>query len=170
MGIIDTAIIILLGVLVFLGLLKGFVRQIFSMGAWILALAIPIIFGKTITNIFSDQIPDTALGKSSLVFIGLFLLTFIIVKVLGHIFSKSVKKGALGWVDRFLGMVWGATKGLVIISVVLLLAKALTTLPLIGEEVLGFLSNDLKLGTEGFLPGKFLYENNLLVKFIESLK
>lgn len=170
MGIIDTAIIILLGVLVFLGLLKGFVRQIFSMGAWILALAIPIIFGKTITNIFSDQIPDTALGKSSLVFIGLFLLTFIIVKVLGHIFSKSVKKGALGWIDRFLGMVWGATKGLVIISVVLLLAKALTTLPLIGEEVLGFLSNDLKLGTEGFLPGKFLYENNLLVKFIESLK
>lgn len=170
MGIIDTAIIILLGVLVFLGLLKGFVRQIFSMGAWILALAVPIIFGKTITNIFSDQIPDTALGKSSLVFIGLFLLTFIIVKVLGHIFSKSVKKGALGWVDRFLGMVWGATKGLVIISVVLLLAKALTTLPLIGEEVLGFLSNDLKLGTEGFLPGKFLYENNLLVKFIESLK
>lgn len=170
MGIIDTAIIILLGVLVFLGLAKGFVKQVFSMGAWILALAVPLLFGKTITNIFSDQIPDTALGKSSLVFIALFLVTFILMKIIGHMFSKSVKKGALGWVDRLLGVVWGLAKGLVIISVVLLLAKALTTLPFIGEDVLTFLTNDMKLGSTQFMPGRYLYENNLLLKFIESLK
>lgn len=169
MGIIDTIIIILLVLLFLWGLYKGFIKQAFSLVAWFLAILVPFLFSSKITELFGDKIPETALGTNSLVFVCLFVLTFVIVKIVGHALGKSVQKGALGWVDRFLGGIWGLAKGLLIICVVLLLFKGLASLPIIGGKVDTFISAQLKLGTEGFLPGKYLYENNLLLKLIELI-
>lgn len=170
MGIVDTIIIIILGLLLFFGLYKGFIKQVFSIGAWFLAVLVPFLFSGKVTELIGDKLPDTGLSANSLVFAGLFILTFIIVKIIGHKLGKSVQKGALGWVDRLLGGIWGLAKGLLIVSVVLLLAKGLTSLPLVGEKILEFITIQLKLGTPGFTPAKYLYENNLLLKLIELIK
>lgn len=169
MGIIDTVIIILLLLLFLLGLYKGFIKQAFSIIAWFLAVLVPFLFSSKITELFGDKLPETAIGTNSLVFVCLFVITFIIVKIIGHNLGKSVQKGALGWIDRFLGGIWGLAKGLLIVCVVLLLLKGLTTIPLLGEKVSDFLTIQLKLNSEGFLPGKYLYENNLLLKLIELI-
>ena len=170
MGIIDTIIIIVLGLLLLFGLYKGLIKQIFSIGAWFLAVLVPFLFSNQITALIGDKLPNTGLSANSLVFAGLFIITFVIVKIIGHSLGKSVQKGALGWIDRILGGVWGLAKGLLIISVILLLAKGLTSLPFVGDKVLEVLTKQLQLGTPGFSLGKYLYENNLLLKLIELLK
>lgn len=170
MGIIDTVIIILLSVLVVTGFAKGFIKQIFSIGAWALAIIVPITFTGVVNNLIGDKLPNVSIGTTSIIFVGLFIVTFIIIKIIGHSLGKSVQKGALGWVDRLLGLAWGLAKGLIIICVFFLVVKFLTTLPLIGNTVLEFISKDLELEKESFMVGRYLYNNNLLLKLLEFIK
>ncbi len=170
MGIIDTVIIILFGVLVVIGLFKGFVRQIFSFGALVLAIIVPLSFTGVATNFLGEYIPDVPVGKNVIVFVCLFLITFIIVKIIGHKLGKSVQKGALGWVDRLLGITWGALQGLIIVCLFFMFAKLLFALPFIGNTMETFIEGDLKINETGFMPGRYLYENNLLLKILENIK
>ncbi len=169
MGTIDTIILIILGLLLFFGLYKGFVKQVFSIAAWILAIGIPFFFTKPVTKLIGDMDIIKSSNLSSFIFVGLFIITFIIVKIIGHKLGKSIQKGALGLVDRILGGAWGLAKGLIIISLALLILKGLTTLPLIGDSVLKFVNTELKLNEEGFGIGKYLYNNNLLPILINML-
>jgi membrane protein required for colicin V production len=169
MGIINTIILILLGLLLFFGLYKGFIKQVFSIGAWFLAILVPFLFSKPVTSLIGESKDNSAFGTRSLVFVGLFILTFLIVKIIGHKIGNTIQKGALGWIDRFLGGLWGAAKGLIIVSLALLLIKGIVSIPFIGTPVLEFITSDLKLGSSEFGIGKYLYENNLLLKLIKVL-
>ena len=169
MGTIDTAILIVFGVFLFLGIYKGFVKSVFSIAAWVIAFIVPFFLSKPATLLIAKFDSSGKFATGSIVFVGLFILTFIIVKIIGHNLSKSVKKGALGLVDRLLGGIWGAARALLIISLVLLLLKGIANLPLVGEGVLKFLTNDLKLNSNANSIGKYLYLNNLLPKFIDFI-
>lgn len=83
--------------------------------------------------------------------------------------KKGVQKSGFGFVDRFFGAIWGFTKAMLIISFVLLIVKALTTAPLVGEEVLAFIQKDLHLDSDTFGLGRYIYMNNPLPKLISLL-
>lgn len=166
MGVIDIIVIALAGVFLFIGLLKGFVHQLFSLGAWIISIVAAFMLTGPASNILSDFEIEIPTGDTAITFIAIFLITFIITKLIGKMLSKSMEKGALGFIDRLLGAVWGLAQALIIVSLLLLLAQWIITIPFIGTPVNEFITNDLQLGAEGFSIGRYLYEDNLILKIL----
>jgi len=169
MGIMDTVFWIVILIFTFLGIYKGFVKQVFSIAAWILAIILPLLLTSTISKFLYSIFKQEIFANNTAVFIGLFVISFIVIKIIGHFMKKGVQKSGFGFVDRFFGAIWGFTKAMLIISFVLLIVKALTTAPLVGEEVLAFIQKDLHLDSDTFGLGRYIYMNNPLPKLISLL-
>lgn len=169
MGIFDIIILVLLVILLFLGLSKGFIKQISSIFSWIIAFIVPLLFTNGVMNLFVAE-ENQDFFTSAIVFASLFVGTFIIVRIIGKIFSKAVNKTPLTIFDKVLGGAWGLVKGLIIISLVFLLFQWLITAPFIGEGFNEFLTEQLKLDTDTMTIARYLYENNLITLTLEKFR
>lgn len=168
MGIVDIVIIGLLLLMFLIGLGKGFVKQAFSIIAWVAAIVVPLFFYGPVTKIVAGDVEPIPFSTTAIVFVGMFIITFVIVKIIGSVFGKNLHKTALGFIDRILGAAWGVARGLVIISLIFLAMGWLSGLPLIGEKVATFVATNITVETSIGI-GKYLYENNLLLKLMEIL-
>ncbi len=168
MGIIDIVIISLAAFLGVIGLLRGFVKEIFSLGAWIISLAIAFFsFKLAIPLVISLSSMSEGITTSALAFVGIFIISFLVIKIIIRSLSKGVKKSAFGLFDRLLGLAWGAGKALLIISLLFLAIDFIKTLPLIGDTINNFITSDLKLATSEMGIGRYLYEHNFASILIE---
>lgn len=168
MAIVDIIIIGLLVLLLFIGISKGFIKQAFSLIAWAAAIIVPLFFYGPITKLVAGDVDPIPFSTTAIVFVGLFIVTFVFVKIIGSIFGKNIHKTALGFIDRLLGATWGIARALIIISLVFLVLDWLSGLPLAGETITTFISNNITASSSMGI-GKYLYENNLLLKLMELL-
>lgn len=106
MNIIDGAIILLMAVGFIHGIIKGAIQEV--------AAAVAIIVGVWVagkaaegTVSVSGQLSHPTAGKI-FVFVIAFIVTAVLVIILGRTVSNLVKKSALSGVDRFLGGLIGA--------------------------------------------------------------
>lgn len=108
------------------GLMRGLVREVFSLGAWVLAF----LFAKSLAPFVAPWVPG--LESEALRHFAAIVLVFVIIVVVaslsGSILSGMVKWVGLGFYDKFMGMVFGALRGGVIVLLLTLLA-GLTALP-----------------------------------------
>lgn len=95
--------------------LRGFVEEFMSVAAITLGLIVAIllypqgaVYVKTKMNI--QVMPQV------LAFAALFIGVFILVKIFEHILRDIVQRVQLGSVDRFLGILWGAVEGLLVVA------------------------------------------------------
>jgi len=169
MGIFDIIILVLLVILLFLGLSKGFIKQISSIFSWIIAFIVPLLFTNGVMNLFVAE-ENQDFFTSAIVFASLFVGTFIIVRIIGKVFSKAVNKTPLTIFDKVLGGTWGLIKGLIIISLAFLLLQWLVNAPFIGDGLNDFLTAHLQLDTDTMTIARFLYENNLITLTLEKFR
>ena len=74
-------------------------------------------------------------------------------------------RGVLGIANKLLGAALGLVKGLVLVSLAMLIVSILSgVVPSLNE----FLITDLKLGEESFSIGKYFYEHNPLVELFRG--
>ena len=94
-----------------LGLWRGMIRTIFGLAAWILGLLGAPLIGILIGERFAiSSVPAWVL------YVLAFVLTFVIVRVLGALFLKGIRSVGLAGIDRILGGALGmARAGLVIL-------------------------------------------------------
>ena len=71
----------------------------------------------------SRWIPNTGY-LNILSFLIIFCVVFLIISILGVIINYLLKLALLGWLDRFSGALFGALKGLLIVSVLLIVLTA----------------------------------------------
>ncbi|MFA6627206.1 MAG: CvpA family protein [Bacilli bacterium] len=172
MGIIDIVVIALCGFLAVIGLFRGFVKELFSLGGWIISLAVAFLFSNVVSPVVVEMTGvEAGFTANALTFVGLFLVAFIVIKIVSHSLSKAIQKGALGFIDRLFGVVWGLGKALIIVGLLFLAIDYLKTLPYIGESIQNFIITDLKLAGDTMSVGRYLYENNfasMLINFAMS--
>jgi membrane protein required for colicin V production len=110
-----------------LGIWRGVIREVFALGAWILAIICMFLFGQIVANAL-PLAGQAAWLKSlvgyALVFVGVFIVTSII----GYLFSKLINAVGLSFIDRALGAMFGVVRG-VLIAVLLVLVGGATNLP-----------------------------------------
>ncbi|NTV95053.1 MAG: CvpA family protein [Thiobacillus sp.] len=119
------ALAILAGSLI-MGLIRGFVREAFSLAAWILAFLAARLFSPALAA-HVPGIEQEGLRQAAaivLIFIGVLVAAQIIAAVL----AKLVKLAGLGGFDRMLGMLFGLARASVVL-VALTLVAGLTALP-----------------------------------------
>lgn len=108
------------------GLMRGLVREVFSLGAWVLAF----LFAKSLAPFLAPMVPGVE--SEALRHFAAITLVFVVILVLaslsGAVLAGMVKWVGLGFYDKFMGLVFGALRGGVIVLFLTLLA-GLTALP-----------------------------------------
>jgi membrane protein required for colicin V production len=114
--------IILIGVMLvsaLLAMIRGFMREVLSIAAWVIAALVTIYFyGRLLPyakTYFNNDIVATAV-----VIGGTFLGTLLVVSVITVRFSDMVLDSRVGALDRTLGFLFGLARGLIIVVVAFL--------------------------------------------------
>ncbi len=124
---IDYTIIALIVISSLIGLLRGFIKEAFSLVIWVVAIWIGLTFSREFSVFLEPMIPYPSARMAS-AFAALFFVTLILGALVNYLLSELVKKTGLTGSDRFAGMIFGVARGLVVVAIIIMLA-GLTPLP-----------------------------------------
>lgn len=124
---IDYTIVGLVLISSVIGLLRGFIKEAFSLVIWIVAIWIGLTFSREFA-VFLEEWVDYPSARIAIAFALLFLVTLILGALISYLLGELVRRTGLTGSDRFAGMIFGIARGLVVVSIAVMLA-GLTPLP-----------------------------------------
>ncbi|MGR9073438.1 MAG: CvpA family protein [Gammaproteobacteria bacterium] len=124
---IDYAISGLIAISAIIGLVRGFVREAFALLTWAVAIWVGFTFSRNFSGFLESTVSYPS-ARIALSFAVLFFLTLIIGSLVGFLMGELVKKTGLTGSDRFLGMIFGIARGVLVVAVLVVLG-GLTPLP-----------------------------------------
>src|SRR6266545_3558103 len=113
---------ILIGVMLvsaLLAMIRGFMREVLSIAAWVIAAG-ATLYGYAKLLPYAKSYFNNDIVASAVVIGGTFLLTLIVVSIITVRFSDMVLDSRIGALDRTLGFLFGLARGLVIVVVAFL--------------------------------------------------
>ena len=123
----DLSIIGVVVVFAVVGVVRGFIKEILSLTSWVLAFWAAFTFADPISAVFEPYI-DTPVLRIIASFAALFISTLLLLTIISYFIHKLLSVSGIKGTDRVLGGMFGALKGLVIISALMLFAHE-TVLP-----------------------------------------
>ncbi|NEX20536.1 CvpA family protein [Thiorhodococcus mannitoliphagus] len=124
---VDYSIIAIIVLSALVGLARGLVREVVSLGVWVLALVVAWVFHADAADLLTAQLSQPEL-RVAVAFVGLVLLTLLFGALFGALLTALVDKAGLTGTDRLLGLFFGGARGAVIVAMAVFLV-ALTPLP-----------------------------------------
>ncbi len=116
---IDIAFLIVMLIAVFKGMAKGLVLGIFSLLAFIIALAAALKLSAIVAHYLETSTGSTAKWLPVISFMLVFLVFAFLVHLAARIIKKTLSLAMLGWVDKVGGIVFYALIYTIIFSVLL---------------------------------------------------
>lgn len=110
---LDIIVLVLVVVGAVGGFMRGFVQEILSLVAWILALAAIHKLHTPLTT-WIDKYMESPSGASVLAFALLLLIPYAAMKLIAGRLGQASRSSLLGPVDRVLGLGFGIIKGVII--------------------------------------------------------
>jgi membrane protein required for colicin V production len=111
---VDLAVLGVLAVSGVLAFLRGLVREVLGIGAWIGAVMAAVEALPAARNLVRKWVTEPA-WVDPIAFLAVFLVTLIVLSVIARMIGRLVRGSALGGVDRTLGLVFGLARGAVIV-------------------------------------------------------
>lgn len=116
----DLAILAVLAVSLLFGLLRGFVSEVLSLGCWIAAFWIAWMFGDKVAVFYGGWLQQPT-ARIIAGYVTCFLGVLIVGALLGWLAHKLMDRGGLRGGDRFLGMLFGLARGIVLVTFAVLM-------------------------------------------------
>ncbi|ABE49961.1 CvpA family protein [Methylobacillus flagellatus] len=123
----DYAVMVIMGASVLLSMMRGFVREVLALAAWVIAFVVARLYTVEVSMMLPDSIPAEEL-KFLAAFLILFLSALLVCSLLAIAIAQVFKAIGLSALDRCLGVLFGCVRGLLIVLTLVLLA-GLTSLP-----------------------------------------
>jgi len=130
MTVADYLILAVVLVSAVVGLLRGFLREAVALVTWVLAIFIAWRFSGVIEPHLGGLLASSAVrpwAARVILFLLVLLIGWAVAAVLVHFIRLSIFSG----MDRFLGLLFGLLRGVIIVGVIVILAQ---TLRLDGER------------------------------------
>lgn len=127
MTLFDIAVVTIVGLSVLLSLIRGLVREVLALAAWVVAFLAANVLAGEVAPWLAEAIPNETLRLLA-GFVIVFIVVLIAASALAILASKLVKSAGLGLEDRLLGGVFGLARGMLVVMTLVLLA-GLTALP-----------------------------------------
>ena len=115
---IDYAIIVVVGLSVITGLMRGFVKELIALGVWIAAIWIGFHYSPALSALLKPYIPDNTL-RGVLSFVALLLGVLLAGGLLNMLLSLILNRSGLKGTDRLLGMGFGFVRGTFIVALLI---------------------------------------------------
>lgn len=123
---LDSAILGIVGLSTIIGIYRGLTREVLSLASWAIAILFALKFCTQLAPHFEKYVAIPEL-RLALAFLAIFLVLIIIGAGVNFLISSMVRKTVLSGTDRLLGLFFGASRG-VFVAVLLLLIGSVTPL------------------------------------------
>jgi membrane protein required for colicin V production len=124
---VDLIIVVIIIVSALISVVRGFVKESISLASWILAGFIGLRYFAPLADLLEPYVESPTIRVGS-AFAILFITTLIVGAIVNFMASQAVSKTGLSGTDKSLGVVFGAARGLLIVTMLVLLA-GLTPMP-----------------------------------------
>ncbi len=124
---VDIVIIVLIFLPALIGVFYGFLNIVFSLLSWALAFGISLKLLPYFTPLLAAHV-ETEVLRTALAFIGLFIVSLLILSAISFFIVKLLGRAGLTAADRILGLFFGMGLGGLIVAVVVFLS-GFTLLP-----------------------------------------
>ena len=127
---IDYSIVILIGVTLSIGTMRGFSREVVSLLCWVVGFWTSLHFSVSVSTILQSFIPAPN-KRLAVTFIGLLVLTILAGSLLQHWLTNRFKQtyNHTAIMERLGGLICGIVQGVVVTTIIVFLA-GLTKLPI----------------------------------------
>lgn len=124
---VDYLIIGIIALSALISLVRGFVREAFSLAAWIAAFWIGWVFFRDFATRLEPwiEVPSIRLAAAFLI---LMVVTLVVGALVSYLVCKLVDRTGISGTDRLIGMLFGAARGALLVGILVLLA-GLTAFP-----------------------------------------
>lgn len=123
----DYVIIGIIALSALISLIRGFVREALSLVTWVVALWVAFTFHGILANLLVSHI-HSDMVRTAVAFGSLFLASLILGGLINYLIGQLVDKTGLSGTDRVLGVAFGFARGVLLVSILLMLVK-LTPMP-----------------------------------------
>ncbi len=127
MTLFDVFTLAVVGLSIMLGMMRGFVREVFALLGWIVAFMVANQLASPLSQFLPASISAPTIRLLG-GFIAAFGLSLLIMSLITKVLSELIKLIGLGGFDKILGGVFGCLRG-VVIMVILVIISGLTSLP-----------------------------------------
>jgi membrane protein required for colicin V production len=127
MNAFDWTIVAVVGMSMLFAFFRGVTRELIALVAWVLGF----ITAVALTPLLGGMLPEIGnnpVFRYLLAFVAVFIGCLVLGALIAWPLTSVIHKAGLGFVDRFLGAVFGVVRGLVLVMAFVLVA-GLTTLP-----------------------------------------
>ncbi|MDZ7772724.1 MAG: CvpA family protein [Balneolaceae bacterium] len=121
MTLIDLLILIPVLLTAYSGAVNGFVREIMGIAGLILAVFLTFSYMDPLARLIAPWFTEGASWVPFLAGAAIFLATLAVVNLIAHLFSRFLEAVQLSALNRLAGGLFGAARGAILVSVVLLL-------------------------------------------------
>ncbi|MBA4747231.1 MAG: CvpA family protein [Sphingopyxis sp.] len=129
---LDMAVLLMVGGGAILGFLRGLVQEVTSLIAWVAAIAAVYFLHSPTTQLLSGQV-GTPGAAALLAYTLLFGVVFLLGKWGSRAMGHRARASIVGGIDRGLGAGFGAVKGLLVATLLFMLATLIYDLGFGGD-------------------------------------
>jgi membrane protein required for colicin V production len=116
---LDILLLVVMLISGLLAMIRGFMREILSIGAWIIAALVTLYGYSRVLPIAQGYFASNTVA-AAVTIASIFLLTLLIVSVITVRISDMILDSRVGALDRTLGFLFGLGRGLIIVVVAFL--------------------------------------------------
>lgn len=127
MTVFDYVVIAVVGLSILLSVIRGLVREVLALLAWVVAFLAANFFAGPLATLLPDEMSNVEV-RLLVGFGAAFVVVLLSMSLLAMFAANLVKNAGLGMEDRVLGGVFGLARGMLVVVVLVLLA-GLTALP-----------------------------------------
>jgi membrane protein required for colicin V production len=125
MNTVDVVVIAVIAISALIAFLRGFVREMLTIGSWLGAALVTLYGFPMLQPTFEQWIPSSKLAAHLVGGALLFIGSLIVFSVLSHMIARFVRGSALTAVDRSLGLLFGLLRGAVLVSLAYMIIVSL---------------------------------------------
>ena len=122
---LDLVLLIIIVTFATVGVIKGFISEFFGKGTPVFAVWISIIFYKKLYIYIQNSISNEKLALTAS-FLIIFIISFIVLKVIEQILKKVFGGEILGSLDHVLGLAFGVVEGGALVCLITIILQSQT--------------------------------------------
>lgn len=121
LNMVDFLIIAIVAISLFVGVFRGFVREVLSLTSWIGAVWLAYVYVLDVAALLAPYIEQQPIRVVA-AFAGIFVVALIVFSLLSYLIYRLIAIAGISGVDRSLGMLFGFVRGCLVVAVLIMIA------------------------------------------------